>query len=98
MSDPRESLGYIVESELMEFELIPSRHTTPDTGGLLDYGILARLPDGRRVVIGELFARAPGDHPVGVRLDTKKVGEWIVATLNMAIATKHPGLNAQSTG
>lgn len=83
MSDPREGFGLTVEPEVVgPYSLVPSRHLSSSTGGLLDYGIAAFTKDGRRVVIGELFAAAIGAGGSKIRIDTKAVGQIIVDTLN----------------
>ena len=43
------------------FEIKTAEPPTPDHGGTLDRGIVGRLPDGRRVVIGEVWAACPAE-------------------------------------
>ena len=88
--DPRTEYGITVETELIgTFTLVPSRHPSPETGGLLDYGIMGTTPSGQRVVFCELFAKAPSpDYPDGIRLDTKVIGERLVALLNQSPLVK----------
>ena len=82
-ADPREQYGIIVESVINRpFQLVPSLHTSPDTGGLLDYGISAAVPDGRVVIIGELFAAGIGREGK-IRLNTKEIGERVCQILNV---------------
>jgi len=83
MPDPREKYGIIVEPMITRpFQLVPSLHASPDTGGLLDYAISATVPDGRVVIIGELFAAGIGREGK-IRLNTKEIGERIVQILNV---------------
>jgi len=82
-TDPREQFGVEVELDVVgPYGLVPSRHASTETGGQLDFGISARTKNNRSVVIGELFARAPGGDTEGIRLNTKHIGERITATLN----------------
>ena len=94
-ADPREAYGVqeIVEEVKPTFRLVPSRPTTPDTGGSLDYGIACVAADGRAVLIGELFAAAIWmDSPsrrgprrgsdAKIRIHTGKIGDKICDVLN----------------
>ena len=84
MEDPREQFGRPVERKVYgRWHLVPSRHGTPETGGLLDYGLACYLPNGQQVVIGELFAAAIGASTHDpVRIDTARIGEAMVTVLN----------------
>ena len=87
--DPREAYGMeVVQAVKPTFRLVPSRHTSPDTGGSLDYGIACVTADGRAVLIGELFAAAIWmDSPsrgsdAKIHIHTGKIGEAICRVLN----------------
>ena len=87
--DPREAYDMeVVQAVKPTFRLVPSRHTTPDTGGSLDYGIACVTEDGRAVLIGELFAAAIWmDSPsrLGenkIRINTGTIGDRLCEVLN----------------
>lgn len=83
MSDPRKGLGYEVEDEVVgpysTLAALPS-----DNGGTLDRGIVATTKDGRRVVIGEVWAAAVGPGGEKIRIDADAIARRIVETLNGA--------------
>ena len=85
MADPREAYGIEVEQDVVgPYSLVPSRHATPETGGLLDYGIGAFTTGGRPLIIGELFAAAIGTGQTTdkIRINTKRIGERLCYMLN----------------
>lgn len=87
-SDPRKQLGLeVVPSVSGPYELMGAKPTTPDAGGTLDVGILARTPDGRRVVIGEIWAACPGKDGVKIRIAAREIAQRMIDTLNGAEAT-----------
>lgn len=85
MPDPREAYGIAVEQDVVgPYSLVLSRHTTPETGGSLDYGIGAFTTAGRPLIIGELFAAAIGTGQTTdkIRINTKRIGEKLCEVLN----------------
>jgi hypothetical protein len=87
MEDPRVKMGYEVVKDLYPpYETVPAKRTSPDLGGTLDTGIIACLPDGRQVVIGEIWAMARGPGDNNTRIDARAVAKAIVGTLNEASA------------
>ena len=85
-NDPRERLGLKVEPDVVPpFELVAAkRDGSGNDGGTLDIGIIARLPNGEKVVIGEIWAACPGSGEEKVRIDARRVAQAIVDTLNGA--------------
>ena len=84
MNDPRERLGVTVEQDVTgPYEVMASHPASPDTGGTLDRGIVAHTRDGRRVVIGEVWAACVGKDWAKVRIDADAVARRIIATLNL---------------
>lgn len=81
--DPRVAMGYDVEPEVFPpFEVMPASDTGGQLGGTLDHAIIARTKDGRRIVIGEIWAACPGAGGTKVRIDAREVARRIAETLN----------------
>ena len=85
MNDPRVEMGYHVEPKVVgPFTVQPARRVGDGSdGGSLDQGIIAQLPDGTRVVIGEIWAACPNQHGTKTRIDAAAVAEAICRTLNI---------------
>lgn len=64
------------------YETRPANPLSPDHGGTLDRAIVGRLADGRRVIIGEIWAAAPAEDGGRVSIDTGVVSRAIVEALN----------------
>jgi len=83
MSDPRERYGMTVEPDVTgPYEVMGAKRTSADEGGTLDRGIVAHTRDGRRVVIGEVWAAGVGKDGAKIRIDADAVAHRIVAVLN----------------
>lgn len=70
------------------FEIRKATPPSPDFGGTLDRAIVARLEDGRRVCIGELWAAGPAEGGARISLDAQKTAEKIVELLNGGAADR----------
>ncbi len=86
MSDPRIAFGLEVEPRVLApYSIQPAaRDGTGDDGGTLDRAIVARTEDGRRVVIGEIWAACLGKGGAKIRIDADAEAQFIVDTLNEA--------------
>jgi len=84
MTDPRPSLGYAVEPNVKgPYHIQPAhRDGSGNDGGILDIGITAHTSDGKRVVIGEIWAACPDENGGKTRIDALAVATSIVETLN----------------
>ena len=68
--DPRtRMLGVKIETAEGPFRLKEANRSSPDEGGSLDLAIVARLQDGREVVVGELWAVGPASDGARISLD-----------------------------
>ncbi len=88
MVDPRTHLGIEVEPRVTGPYLAcaAKRDGTGDDGGTLDQAITAYTDDGRRVVIGEIWAAGLGAGGSKIRIDAAAVAQEIVDTLNGSAA------------
>ncbi len=86
MVDPRTDLGVEVEPRVTgPFSVQPAkRDGTGDDGGTLDHAIVAYTDDGRRLVIGEIWAAGLGAGGSKIRIDVAAIAQDIANTLNRA--------------
>jgi hypothetical protein len=76
-------MGYEVETRVVgPFEVMEAAYTGGAAGGTLDRGIVARTKDGRRVVIGEVWAAGVGKGGVKIRLHATAVADSLVHVAN----------------
>ena len=92
MPDLRESLGIEVEPDVKgPYSTQPAkRDGTGNDGGILDVGIIAYLANGKRVVIGEIWAACPDEDGGKTRINASTVAERIVSELNQRRSTAVP--------
>ena len=89
MSDPRIDMGYAVEPKVVgPFEVVEAADTGGLAGGTLDRGIVAYTEDGRRVVIGEIWAAGVGKGGSKIRLDASAIARRLVDAANDCAARK----------
>ncbi len=82
MNDIRTTLGYQVEGTITgPFSIMAADKTNPEEGGILDRGITAYTKDGKLIVIGEIWARCPGEYK-SVRINAQAIAQAIIACLN----------------
>ena len=83
-NDPRVSLGYEVEPDVTgPYSVQPAeRKGDGSDGGSLDVGIVARRSDGKRIIIGEIWAACPDEDGGKTRIDAITVARRLVAELN----------------
>ena len=90
VTDYKSGLEAIANTDLTNthnwFEIKKAEPPNPDTGGTLDRGIVARLEDGRRVVIGEIWAACPTENHGRISIDTDAAAQRVVDALNAAEA------------
>lgn len=83
MGDPRGRLGVEVHPSVWgPYETRQPNRSSPDQGGLLDVGIMARTLGGQEVVIGEIWAAALGKDGKKIRIDARAIAQRIADTLN----------------
>lgn len=77
-------MGYAVEPSVTgPYEVMAAQRVGDGSdGGVLDRGLIARTEDGRRVVIGEIWAAGVGSGGSKVRLDAPAVASDVVRHLN----------------
>lgn len=79
------------------FTVVNSQPLSPDDGGTLDRGIVGTLPDGRTVIIGEMWAM--GITTEGrVSIDSPALAAVIAALLNNTATPRDVGGTAEDLG
>lgn len=84
MTDPRELLGFVVHHAVTGpyHTRSASRTGTGDDGGTLDCAIIAQLPDGTRIIIGEIWAACPDSMGNKHRINANEIANKIAITMN----------------
>lgn len=91
MRDIRPALGVQPERVTGPFRVTRAKRKGDGSdGGTLDIGIVGRLPDGREVVCGELWAMGPDDHSERRSLDVDDLARRLTDALNRASQAEQP--------
>ena len=83
--DPRQHMGILVETPCGPITLQEAaRDGDGSDGGSLDIAIVAELPSGGRVIVGELWASGIGKGGSRISIDPVPLGKAIEAALKRA--------------